>query len=142
MGVGLSGRGGGVIRPAPLRRAGTQTPPNPPQVPAGEGGCASASCLWCWRIQTAVPAVSERRLLGAERDEAWTELRTPSPGLASPPSGSGGDLDPPLGVQGGEGEGSGLRRLQPRKGPTPSLGSQNGREEGTPILPVSGAPES
>ena len=29
-----------------------------------------------------MPAVSERRLLGAERDEAWTELRTPSPGLA------------------------------------------------------------
>ena len=71
-----------MIRPAPLRRAGTQTPPSPAQVPAGEGGCASASCLWCWRIQTAMPAVSERRLLGAERDEAWTELRTPSPGLA------------------------------------------------------------
>ena len=89
-----------------------------------------------------MPAVSERRLLGAKRDEAWTELRTPSPGLALLRSGSGGDLDPPLGVQGGEGEGSGLRRPQPRKGPTPSLESQNGREEGTPIPPASGAPES
>lgn len=92
-----------------------------------------------------MPAVSERRLLGAERDEAWAELRTPFPGLALPRPGSGGDLDPPLRVLSGEVAGIGgfgLRRLQPQKGLTPSLGSQNGREEGTPIPPASGAPES
>lgn len=39
-------------------------------------------CLWGSRIQTVVPAVSERRLLGAEGDEAWAELQD-SRGLAS-----------------------------------------------------------
>lgn len=39
-------------------------------------------CLWGSQIQTVVPAVSERRLLGAEGDEAWTELQD-SRGLTS-----------------------------------------------------------
>lgn len=90
------------------------------------------------------PRCPEWRLLGAERDEAWAELRTPFPGL-SLASSRLEDLDPPLRVLSGEVAGiggSGLRRLQPQRASPPSLGSQNGRKKWTPIPPASGAPES
>lgn len=69
-----------------------------------------------------MPAVSERRLLGAEKGEAWTELRTPFPGLALPLTRSGGNLDLPLGVRGGVGGGFRSKKSATSKGPHPISG--------------------
>ena len=85
-------------------------------------------CLWCSQIQTAVPAVSERRLLGAAGDEAWTELQD-SQGLAFLLPGSGGGLDPPRGRRSAEAATS--------KGPHPISGvpeSQGRRDSSEPSV--------
>lgn len=73
-----------MTRPAPPQEGGCPNVlPAPWQVPEGEGGCTGASLLLGF---TVVPAVSERRLLGAEGDKPG--LSATAGGLASPLSGA------------------------------------------------------
>lgn len=111
-------------------------PPPPQSSDRSQRGRAAAPalpCLWGSQIQTVVPAVSERRLLGAEGDETWTKLQDWR-GLASP-------------FQAREhawthrGRGN-VEALSPTR-PTPAQGSPiRGGGERTPLRPASGSPES
>lgn len=71
---------------APPSRGRMPRHPRPQSSGRSQRGRAAAPALprlWGSQIQTVVPVVSERRLLGAEGDESWTGLQDLR-GLASP----------------------------------------------------------
>lgn len=75
LGLGVLRRIRGVICAARFLRVDAQTSPwSPGRSPRGRAAAPAVRRLWGSPIQTVVSAVSERRLLGAEGDEAWTEL--------------------------------------------------------------------
>lgn len=116
-----------MILAALLQTADAQTSPQPlGRSQWGRAAAPALPCLWGSQIQTVVPAVSERRLLGAEGDEAWMEFWD-AWGLAFPLPASGGVLDPP--------GGAGLPRLQPPKGSIPCSGVAEPRGRRDPSAP-------
>lgn len=94
---------GGSVR---MRRCDPHRPPQeggcpnvlPPAGPRRSGRLRRLPCVWGSQTQTAVPAVSERRLLGAEGDKPGLSAGTG--GLVFPVSGLEGASPPPSPLQG------------------------------------------